>query len=245
LIADIGGYTEYMRLHRASLAHAEATTARLLKRVVEAAQGFVLVEIEGDAAFLSRAARGSDGGDSVAVTTGVAVAMHRAFHAERRLVAANMCPCRGCDLAGDLTLKFVAHVGEVATQKIKRRRKLVGIDVIHVHRMLKNPVQVAEYVLLSEELYRRGDSALPEPVHEIEQDLEGIGRVRGYFVEVESIAGPLPELPEPSFLRRLAATVGILGRGVPYRLGLRQAHEPSIAHRAPPRALRSTCSFGL
>ena len=230
LIADIGGYTNYMQLHRTSLAHAEATTSRLLKRVVEAARGFDLIEIEGDAAFLSREAGGSDGDGSVAVTTEVAVAMHRAFHAERRLVAANMCPCRGCDLAGDLTLKFVAHVGEVATQKIKRRRKLVGIDVIHVHRMLKNPVPVAEYVLLSEELYRSGDAAVPEPVHEIEQDLEGIGRVRGYFVEVESIAGPLPELPEPSLPRRLGATVGILARGLPYMLGVRRGREASPAH---------------
>jgi len=229
LIADIGGYTNYMQLHRTSLAHAEATTSRLLKRVVDAARGFDLVEIEGDAAFLSREAGGSGDG-SVAATTEVAVAMHRAFHAERRLVAANMCPCRGCDLAGDLTLKFVAHVGEVATQKIKRRRKLVGIDVIHVHRMLKNPVPVTEYVLLSEELYRSGDAGVPEPVHEIEQDLEGIGRVRGYFVEVESIAGPLPELPDPSLPRRLAATVGILGRGLPYMLGLRRGREASPAH---------------
>ena len=230
LIADIGGYTNYMQLHRTSLAHAEATTSRLLKRVVEAARGFDLIEIEGDAAFLSREAGSSDGDGSVAVTTEVAVAMHRAFHAERRLVAANMCPCRGCDLAGDLTLKFVAHVGEVATQKIRRRRKLVGIDVIHVHRMLKNPVPVAEYVLLSEELYRSGDAAVPEPVHEIEQDLEGIGRVRGYFVEVESIAGPLPELPEPSLPRRLGATVGILARGLPYMLGVRRGREASPAH---------------
>ena len=230
LIADIGGYTNYMQLHRTSLAHAEATTSRLLKRVVGAARGFDLIEIEGDAAFLSREAGSSDGDGSVAVTTEVAVAMHRAFHAERRLVAANMCPCRGCDLAGDLTLKFVAHVGEVATQKIRRRRKLVGIDVIHVHRMLKNPVPVAEYVLLSEELYRSGDAAVPEPVHEIEQDLEGIGRVRGYFVEVESIAGPLPELPEPSLPRRLGATVGILARGLPYMLRLRRGREASPAH---------------
>ena len=32
LIADIGGYTEYMRTHRMSLAHAEVNTSRLLKR---------------------------------------------------------------------------------------------------------------------------------------------------------------------------------------------------------------------
>jgi hypothetical protein len=226
LIADIGGYTRFMRLHRTSLAHAEATTARLLKKVVEAARGFDLVEIEGDAAFLSRHA--SDG--VVDETAQAAVAMHRAFHAERNRVATNLCPCQGCEFASDLTLKFVAHVGEAATQKIKKRRKLVGIDVIHVHRMLKNPVTVPEYVLLSEELYRSGGSALPEPVHEIEQELEGIGPSRAYFVEVESIAGPLPPAPDPSFASRLAVTVGMLARGLPYMLGLRRRKRVAPAH---------------
>jgi len=232
LIADIGGYTEYMRFHRASLslAHAEATTARLLKRVVDAAGDFDLIEIEGDAAFLFRQAGALDGAATVAKTTQAAVAMHRAFHAERRLVELNLCPCDGCAGTGDLKLKFVAHIGEVATQKIKRRRKLVGIDVILVHRLLKNPVQVPEYVLLSEDLYRSGDAALPHPVHEITQDLEGVGPVRAYFVEVEDLVGPLPPVPDPSPLRRLRETVGILARGLPYMLGLRRRDPISQAH---------------
>jgi len=32
LIADIGGYTDYMRAHRMSLAHAEVNTASCSKR---------------------------------------------------------------------------------------------------------------------------------------------------------------------------------------------------------------------
>jgi hypothetical protein len=36
LIADIGGYTDYMRAHRMSLAHAEVNTARLLEAVIDA-----------------------------------------------------------------------------------------------------------------------------------------------------------------------------------------------------------------
>src|SRR5919112_2047680 len=54
LIADIGGYTEYMQYHRSMLGHAEAATRRLLDKIVGAARGFDLIEIEGDAAFLSR-----------------------------------------------------------------------------------------------------------------------------------------------------------------------------------------------
>src|SRR6478752_1390846 len=111
LIADIGGYTDYMRSHRMSLAHAEVNTGRLLEKVVDAVPDFELIEIEGDAAFLARRADATDDA-TVAQTLRAAVAMHRAFHVERQYVATNLCPCKGCSGAGDLKLKFVAHVGE-------------------------------------------------------------------------------------------------------------------------------------
>jgi hypothetical protein len=198
-------------------------TSRLLEKVVDAARDFDLIEIEGDAAFLSREDDALVDGAPVAAITQAAVAMHHAFHAERRLIEQNMCPCPSCTHASDLKLKFVAHVGEVATQTIKRRRNLVGVDVIFVHRLLKNPVQASEYVLLSEALYR-SDGAVPGyPMREISLDLEGIGPVRSYFIEVEDIAGSLPPVPDPSWLRRLGATVGILGGGLPYMLGVRRS----------------------
>jgi hypothetical protein len=228
LIADIGGYTEYMQSHRTMLGHAEAATTRLLEKVVDAAPHFELIEIEGDAAFLSREADGLNGGGTLEAVTEAAVAMHRAFHGERRLVELNLCPCDSCTQTKDLKLKFVAHVGEVATQTIKRRRKLIGMDVIFVHRLLKNPVQVPEYVLLSEDLYRSGGASPPDhPVHEISQDLEGIGPVRTYFVEVEDLAGPITPLPDPSWRQRVGATVGILGRGVGCKL---RRGRPRSAH---------------
>src|SRR3954467_15495604 len=93
LIADIGGYTEYMSTHRMSLAHAEINTARLLEAIIDAAGDFDLIEIEGDAAFLSRQADTPDGGATVAAVNQAVVGMHRAFHRERQYVATNLCPC--------------------------------------------------------------------------------------------------------------------------------------------------------
>jgi hypothetical protein len=221
LIADIGGYTEYMQAHRTILGHAEAATRRLLETVVDAAGGFDLVEIEGDAAFLSREADGLEGEAMLASVTGAVVAMHRAFHVERRRVELNLCPCKSCTQTNELKLKFVAHVGEVAIQKIRRRRKLVGMPVIFVHRLLKNPVQAPEYVLLSEELYRSGTSA-PDEAHEISQDVEGIGPVRAYFVKIDDLAGPLAPEPDPSLPRRVGETFAILGRGARQKVRMRR-----------------------
>ena len=224
LIADIGGYTEYMQYHRSILGHAEAATSRMLDKVVGAARGFDLIEIEGDAAFVSREIDGMDGPATLATVTQAAVAMHRAFHEQRRLIELNMCPCQSCTQTSALRLKFVAHVGEVATQTIKRRRKLVGIDVIYVHRLLKNPVQLPEYILVSEELYRGGGTAPPEPaMQELTQELEGIGPVRTYFMDVGDIAAPLAPLPDPSWPRRIGGTLGMVGRGLPYIVRPRRA----------------------
>ena len=227
LIADIGGYTEYMQYHRSILGHAEAATSRMLDKVVGAARGFDLVEIEGDAAFVSREIDGMDGPATLAAVTQAAVAMHRSFHEQRRLIELNMCPCGSCTQTSALKLKFVAHVGEVATQTIKRRRKLVGIDVIHVHRLLKNAVPVPEYVLVSEELYR-GDGAAPsEPaMQELTQELEGIGSVRTYFMDVGDIAAPLAALPDPSWPRRIGGTLGMVGRGLPHIVRRRSPTAP-------------------
>src|SRR5215204_112271 len=126
-----------MHFHRTMLGHAEAATTRMLDKVVDAARGFDLIEIEGDAAFLSRNADGLDGPAAVSAVTHAAAALHRAFHTERRFIELNMCPCGSCKKTSGLKLKFVAHVGEVATQTIRRRKNLVGLDVIHVHRLLK------------------------------------------------------------------------------------------------------------
>jgi hypothetical protein len=230
LIADISGYTEYMSTHRLSLAHAEANTARLLEKVIDAAPDFDLVEIEGDAAFLSRQADALDGDGTVATTTRAVVSMHRAFHTERQHVATYLCPCDGCTQADNLKLKFVAHIGDVATQTIKQRRTLVGIDVIFLHRLLKNTVQVPEYVLFSEELYKTGDATQLGSAREIEQNLEGIGSVRTYYIDVGDLAEPIPPLQDPPVLRRVGRTVGLVGRGLPYMLGLRRPRRAGSVH---------------
>ncbi|MCR6032146.1 DUF2652 domain-containing protein [Nocardioides sp. zg-579] len=223
LIADIGGYTDYMRTHRLSLAHAEVNMARLLDRVVDAAPGFDLVEIEGDAAFMSRPAAGMTEADLVRATLEVAAAMHQAFHVERRYVGSNLCPCRGCTEVDRLRLKFVAHVGEVATQTIRQRQKLVGIDVIQVHRMLKNAVEIPEYVLLSDDLHRLAGATSPPLGTPIDQDLEGIGPTRAFAVDVSDLpaTAALPS-PDPTLRSRLRRTLAVAGAGTPYLVGLRR-----------------------
>ena len=219
LIADIGGYTEYMSTHRMSLAHAEVNTGRLLEAVIDAADGLELIEVEGDAAFLYRQVDAATPDALVGEVVRLSLAMHRAFHLEREYVARNLCPCAGCKEAANLTLKFVAHVGEVATQQIRQRLKLVGIDVILVHRLLKNTVPMREYVLLTEDLYGSGSPALPDTVGQVEPDLDGFGQVKAYYVAVADLQPGDAPLPRPSWRGRLGRTAYAAGAGLPYMLG--------------------------
>ena len=222
LIADIGGYTEYMGSHRMTLAHAEVNTGRMLDRMIGAARGFDLVEIEGDAAFLSRRAGTRDPDTTLTEVLRAAVAMHRAFHLEREYVVQNLCPCGGCRQARGLTLKFVAHVGDVATQNIRGRTKPVGIDVILVHRLLKNEVTIPEYVLLTDDLARTDHASLPEAVQEISPDLEGIGSIRAHYVDVAALDLSAVPRRRPTVGSRLGSTFSAVGRGLPYMLGMKK-----------------------
>jgi hypothetical protein len=215
MIADIAGYTRFMKLHRMSLAHSQVITGRLLAAVVKAAPKLRLIEIEGDAAFLY-----SSQVDNVeASAADLSLLMLDAFHAEQdRMIALNMCSCDGCVQAGKLKIKFVAHIGEVAMQTIGRRTQLVGVEVIAVHRMLKNSVPVDEYLLMSEPVYERCSPDVRALATSIDEDLEGLDVATLQFVDLNELAPQRPPPPETTKRRRLAETLGIACRGVPSML---------------------------
>jgi hypothetical protein len=58
--------------------------------------------------------------------------------------------------------------------------------------------------------------------NKVGEDLEGIGRVRSYFVDIEDLAGSLPPPPDPTWPGRLGRTFDVVGRGLPYMLGVRR-----------------------
>src|SRR5215470_5438944 len=210
VIADIGGYTSFMRLHRTSLAHAQDVVARLLEAMIDAAPHLTLLEVEGDAAFVY--AWTPEGQEASAVRTGVdqMVAMHRAFHAcQQHIDALNICRCEGCRQAGRLRVKFVAHLGDVAVQRVKHSSKLAGLDVILVHRMLKNAVPVPEYLLLSEAVFGCIDDRVRSRGQALAQELEGLGVVPTYFMDITEIAGEAPIKPEVTARGRLRENFGV------------------------------------
>jgi class 3 adenylate cyclase len=221
LLADIAGYTEFMRLHRLNLAHSQEITRRLLESMLDAVPALRLVEVEGDALFLSAPHEQQQEPDGSGGWLPAAVAMYQAFHARQQwMVAHNLCVCDACRRIGKLHVKFVVHLGDVVSQRIRETEKLVGVDVIAVHRMLKNSVPAAEYVLMSEPLYESLEPRLQDRAERVDQELEGLGTMPLYFVELADLPIELPAPPNPALPARIRETVGLGLRAFPRLVGV-------------------------
>jgi hypothetical protein len=221
VIADIGGYTNFMKLHRMSLAHAQENTDRLLHAVIDAAPRLRLVDLEGDAAFFYVLEPQDD--EVASTIAGLAAVMHRAFHERQQEIdAVSACRCDACVQVGNLRVKFVAHIGDVVVQKGRRATKIAGVDVIVVHRMLKNAVPVPEYLLMTQAVFERCDPEIRTEAEPIDEELEGLGLQTLHYLDLERTALDVPPVAPPSRARRLSYNTAMTVKTLPALLGLRR-----------------------
>jgi uncharacterized protein YndB with AHSA1/START domain len=136
LIADIGGFTEYVG--GVELDHASDVLASLLQLVVDQTRGsFELANLEGDAVFAHASGASISGGTVLSSVE----AAYFAFMERLQLIdRESTCPCDACRRVPTLSLKFVVHHGEYARHRVADREELVGRDVNVAHRLLKNTV---------------------------------------------------------------------------------------------------------
>ncbi|CAM4242283.1 hypothetical protein MB901379_01278 [Mycobacterium basiliense] len=218
IIADIGGYTNFMNWNRMHLAHAQWAVAELLESVIDAGKGLKLAKLEGDAAFFW-----APGGDAKVVVCERVSAMRNAFLKKRERIKKDVaCECDSCGQLDDLSLKFVTHQGEVAEQKVKRRLELAGVDVILVHRMLKNIVPVAEYVLMTEVVADCLDDSTRVLSMPLTHDFEGLGQTPTYYIDLAA-SEIRPAVPERGFFGRLTEKTRFKMQTLPFLVGAREA----------------------
>jgi ABC-type transporter Mla MlaB component len=220
LIADIGGYTAYMNWNRTHLAHAQLTVAQLLESVIDAGKGLKLAKLEGDAAFFWA----PDGNANVLVCDRL-WRMRQSFLARRQRIKADIaCDCASCAQLDSLSLKFVAHEGEVAEQRVKRHVELAGVDVILVHRMLKNEVPVPEYVLMTDPVAACLNESMRGLSMPLTHDFEGIGETSTHYIDLAASEAP-PAPPPRGLFGRLGRTAKFEMNSVPFLLGLKKPAE--------------------
>jgi class 3 adenylate cyclase len=220
LIADISGYTKFMKVHRINLAHAQVVVARLLEAVIDAARPnkLKLYKLEGDAAlfYAPAGARPPD-------PSALALAIRRAFLARRtELDVDKVCSCDGCVQVSDLKIKVISHVGEVAFQKIKRFTELAGMDVIVVHRLLKNSVPVSEYLLMTDAALDTADPSLRGRVSSAQEELEGVGTTEVHWIDLDALEPPDAVSRATSWWRKVLMWFRLHWGALPYYLGMKQ-----------------------
>ena len=216
VIADIGGYTKYMNWNRMHLSHAQQTVASLLEAVIDASMKLKLAKLEGDAAFFW-----APDGDANTVVCERLPQMRQAFLTRReRLKKDFPCHCEACTQRDNLSLKFVVHEGEVAEQKVKRNVELAGVDVILVHRMLKNTVPVPEYVLMTDVVAQQvGPCEFSTP---LTQTFEDFGDLATTYIDLTD-AEFTAQVQQRGFVGRHWAMLKFEVSTLPFRFGLRES----------------------
>ena len=187
LLADIGGYTHY--LSGVELEHSTDILADLLGVVVEQLRGtFEVHKLEGDAVFCC----GSDTSVAGGAVNATVEASYFAFAGRLQAIArATTCPCQACHQVLSLSLKFVVHNGEYARQRVDRRGRIAGPEVIVAHRLLKNGVTnqtgLNGYALFTDACVERiGLGAAPAGMGRHTERVEDIGQVDGQVLDLEA-----------------------------------------------------------
>lgn len=192
VLADISGYTRFLRANRTSLLHASEAVSVLLESVIDgSSHPLVLNKIEGDAVLLY-ADLGANPKAAARDVLRQARQLFAAFHRRAALLAVDRaaCPCDACRNVLNLRLKIIMHHGSVAFRPIRQFEEMTGEDVIIAHRLLKNTVVGDEYLLMTESYHQLvDDSTLPafEPSSEHYDDL---GRIATRITYPDTMALP-------------------------------------------------------
>lgn len=191
-VPDISGFTQFVKA--TDVAHSQHIIEELLEKLIEANDiGLQVSEVEGDAILFYRFGNSPTSEEFFQQIQ----KMFIFFHAHLKLYETQrICQCGACTSAHKLTLKIVAHYGNITRSHIKEHTKLFGQDVIIVHRLLKNDIQQHEYALFTRSIKNEWQQAVvPTWAKQDEGNMEyDVGRIDYDYVPL----GPLQQLvPEP------------------------------------------------
>lgn len=154
IIADISGYTRYMTANAKTLAHSQAIITELVKAIIlQINLPLVVAKLEGDAIFLyCRKECGSPPWPEARWIIGKKLLTFFRVFSEKvgELSRSTTCKCNACAHIDKLRLKIIVHSGRALFHRVLNFTELAGVDVIIVHRLLKNSTRADQYLLLTE-----------------------------------------------------------------------------------------------
>ena len=197
ILVDISGYTNFIRLHKMSLLHAEKIIGELMESMLDEVELPVVAhEILGDAISLYAL---DDGSPDLADNIYQQLEKYLlAFHKREAylLRECGYCICDACNNVGQLKIKAILNAGEAAFTKVKEIQKISGEDVIITHRLLKNSVTSDEYILVTNSFVDRCQSFDKTDFKKHVEQYESLGPVHGLVKNLESVEA-VPEGVSP------------------------------------------------
>jgi Protein of unknown function (DUF2652) len=181
IIADISGYTRYMTANAKTLAHSHTIITELIQAMIQEIQlPLEVAKLEGDAIFVfCRKQNSAHSWPETRRLIGARLLELFSRFGEKlgELVRSATCTCHACTHIEKLRLKIIVHSGEALFHRVLGFLELAGVDVIIVHRLLKNSVQTDQYLLLTESARR--DLEFPEIIalSEGAETYDDVGRV--------------------------------------------------------------------
>jgi hypothetical protein len=152
IMPDISGFTSFV--HHTELQLGRQITAELLTSILEHnVLELQVSEIEGDAVLFYRC------GPLPPVARILDQYEHMLAGFNQKLAELNQRLAQPLDL----TLKLVAHYGDLAEYRVGGFRKLYGESVIEAHRLLKNSLDSHTYALITDDLTAAASPALAQP----------------------------------------------------------------------------------
>ncbi|MCI0602795.1 DUF2652 domain-containing protein [bacterium] len=181
IIADISGYTRYMLANRRDLEHGQSVITELIKTIIKEVEiPLEVSKLEGDAVFMY-AIEGEAWNREKKL---IGDRLPRFFHAFRarldELKGSTDCICGACANIDKLRLKLIVHAGEAIFYEIAGFTELSGVDVIIVHRLLKNSVSSNQYILITEQALDELEVPSELVVYPNYEEYPEIGRIKTY-----------------------------------------------------------------
>lgn len=182
-LPDISGFSKFV--NEIDIEHGEEIISELIENIIASDRlDLDISEIEGDAILYYRF------GDDITpdLLLKQSEITFNNFHTKIvKLQSTRICECNACSSIKNLSLKFIAHFGEMKILKIGNFNKLYGKGLIVAHRLLKNQLNEKEYVLFTKDYCAKTPAEAIKSLAftPVKLNVEIFGIVDCYFIKLE------------------------------------------------------------
>ncbi len=209
-IADISGYTNYMLTNQMEAEHGKLSITFLIEALLKGLEfPLEISKLEGDAIFMFLR---DEPKDPLWLRQKLLKFFSLFEKCLQDLKLSTTCQCGACKNIDKLDLKIIGHSGKAAIEKIGRFEELTGVDVIILHRLLKNHIPSHRYLLLTEAVYHKMQMPSEILTSKLEEHYDDVGTIPVYVLDPPHV--PYEELPQKvSSFRQWCQEIRMISRG--------------------------------